>query len=452
MSAEDHKQTFFRQGGWMVITTFLSGLFMLGVHAYAPILGESEYGLFGVLLAMLNMMAIPSIALQTVFAQQTAAAISEEQKDRLTSTVQTLLAWGFYLWLAMAVIVLIFQKKILTGLTIHQPIALWIAIFLGLAQLWGPILLGLLQGKQNFLWMGWVVIINGVGRFVAVGIIVVVLGGRATGAMLGATIGIVISFVIAAMQSRSVWLRPKPAIAFDLKPWLGTIIPLTLGLGASQFIFSVDVIFVRAIFGEHQTGYYVGSGMIGRGLVMFTAPLIVVMFPKIVHNLSHGKTTNVLAYTVGATAVLCGLAAAGCTVVSLLLKRVAISPGIVKGYLSSEQFKKLLANTEALSVMGELIPWFVWCMLPLALANVLLNNLMARKQFRVVPYLLIVIAAYVTTLTMAGSSFVRVIQILGIYNLLFLAVIAVFTWGKTAKENVVPTSNPFDSPEEKLST
>ncbi len=451
MSAENHKQTFFRQGGWMVITTFLSGLFMLGVHAYAPILGEKEYGLFGVLLAMLNMMAIPSIALQTVFAQQTAAAISPEQKDRLTTTVQTLLAWGFYLWLAIAVIVLVFQKHILAGLTIHQPIALWIAVFLGLAQLWGPILLGLLQGQQNFLWMGWVVIINGVGRFIAVGIIVVLLGGRATGAMTGAFIGIVISFVIAALQSRSIWSRPKPKHAFDWKPWLGSIIPLTLGLGASQFIFSVDVIFVRAFFGEHQTGYYVGSGMIGRGLVMFTAPLIVVMFPKIVHNISHGKKTNVLEYTVGATAVLCGLAAAACTVVAVILRRVAASPEIVQDYLSPTLFKKLVANSEALSVTGQLIPWFVWCMLPLALANVLLNNLMARKQFRVVPYLLIVIAGYVTTLALAGSSFVRVIQILGIFNVVFLAVIALFTWG--GKNGIVTesSSETFNSPKEKTS-
>jgi hypothetical protein len=47
---------------------------------------------------------------------------------------------------------------------------------------------------------------------------------------------------------------------------------------------------------------------------------------------------------------------------------------------------------------------------------------MARKQFRVVPYLLVVVAAYVTTLALATksfdlsntvNSFVRVIQILG---------------------------------------
>ena len=425
----------------MVITTFLSGLFMLGVHAYAPIIGEKEYGLFGVLLAMLNMMAIPSIALQTIFAQQTAAAISPEQKERLTGTVQTLLSWGFFLWLAIAVIVLVFQKNILSGLTIHQPIALWIAVFLGLAQLWGPILLGLLQGRQNFLWMGWVVIINGVGRFIAVGIIVVLFKGRATGAMFGALIGIVISFVIAAMQSRSIWLRPKSKYPFDWKSWLGHIVPLTLGLGASQFIFSVDVIFVRAIFGEHHTGFYVGSGMIGRGLVMFTAPLIVVMFPKIVHNLSHGKKTNVLGYTVAATTILCSLAAAGCTVVSSFLQRIAASPEIVKRYLSPALFEKVAGKTEALQVVAELIPWFVWCMLPLALANVLLNNLMAQKKFRVVPYLLIVIAAYILTLTLAGSSFVRVIQILGIFNLMFLAVIAAFTVSGKAKESLDAGAN-----------
>jgi len=336
---------------------------------------------------------------------------------------------------------LIFQKSFLSGLAINKPVALWITIFLGLAQLWGPILLGILQGQQNFLWLGWVVIINGVGRFVMVGIIVILLGGRATGAMTGALIGIVISFIIAALQSRSVWLRPKPPLIFDWKSWLGDIVPLTLALGASQFIFSVDVIFVRAIFGENQTGFYGGSGMIGRGLVMFTAPLIVVMFPKIVHNLSHGKKTNVLGYTVIATAVLCALAAAGCTAVAIFLKHVAASPEIIKGYLSPALFEKLRSKTGALSVVAQLVPWFVWCMLPLALANVLLNNLMARKQFRVVPYLLIVVVSYVTTLAIVGNSFVealpsfvRVIQILGIFNLIFFTVIAVFTWGGKTKE------------------
>jgi O-antigen/teichoic acid export membrane protein len=380
-------------------------------------------------------MAIPSIALQTAFAHQTASAITPEQQDRLTGTVQTLLSWTFFLWLAMALIIFIFQRQIMTGLKMDKSILLWVTLIIGLAQLWGPILLGVLQGQHNFLWLGWVVILNGVGRFIAIGIFVALLGGHVVGAMTGVLFGIGIATVIAMFQSRSVWWRPKPNFVFDWKSWLSNIVPLTIGLGASQFIFSADVIFVRTILGDNHTGFYVAAGTIGRGIVVFTAPLITVMFPKIVRDLSHGKKTNILAYTVAATAGLCSFAAACCTLLAIFLKHIARSPEIVKNYFPASLYEKLQTHTEAVQVVGQLLPWFVWSMVPLALANVLLNNLLARKHFRVVPYLLIVVAGYLATLTMVGTSFVRVIQILGIFNLLFFVVIAVFTWGPRFKNN-----------------
>ncbi|MEO6181835.1 MAG: hypothetical protein ABIP76_01725 [Verrucomicrobiota bacterium] len=442
MSTEDHKKDFTRQGSWMVITTFLSGVCMFAVHVFGLYFTQNEYAEFQALIQMINLMAIPGIGLQTVFAQQTAAAISVEKKAALAGTVQTVAKWTFFLWLAMALTIFIFQKNVLSGLKISAPVQLWITVALGLTQLWGPILNGVMQGQQNFLWLGWVGIFNGLGRFVLVGIIVILLAGRVTGAIIGVAMAIATVFLIALIQTRAVWLRPKPAYVFNWKPWLEKVIPLTLGLGASQFIFSVDFLFVRAVLGEDQTGFYGAAGMIGRGLVMFTAPLTIVMFPKIVHNLSHGKKTGVLAYTTISTAALCGLAAAGCTVVAFILRGVAVSPDLAKGYLTPNLFEKLRTHTEALSVIGQLIPWFVWCMLPLALANVLLNNLMARKQFRVVPYLLLVVASYFTTLTLAGTSFVRVIQILGIYNLVFLAVVAAFTWGGKAEAIVAAAETP----------
>jgi hypothetical protein len=160
-----------------------------------------------------------------------------------------------------------------------------------------------------------------------------------------------------------------------------------------------------------------------------------------VHSVSHGKKTNLLGYTALATAGLCSLAAAASTGIAIILKRLAVNPDLAKSFLPDNLFQKLLTHTEALSVLGQLIPWFVWCMLPLALAYVLLNNLMARKNFKVVPYLLLVIAAYAVTLKLAGNSFIRVIQILGIYNLIFLAVVALFTWGrKTEASPEIPAS------------
>jgi len=432
MSADDHKQTFFRQGSWMVVTTFLSGLFMFAVHGFALLLTVKEYGAFGALLGVLNMMSIPSIALQTIFAQQTAAAISPEQKEQLTFVTQKLLTWALYLWLATALIILFFQKNVLAALKISNPVVLWVTVVVGLLTLCGPILMGVLQGLQNFFWLGWVAILNGIGRFVAVGLFVGLLMGGLIGAVCGVAVGVFAAFVVAGYHTRSVWLRHRSKAAVDWKSWLGNTVPLTLGLGASQFIFSVDVIFVQTKIGG-ATGYYVGAGMIGRGLVMFTAPLIVVMFPKIVHSVSHGKKTNLLGYTTLATAGLCSLAAAASTAIAIILKRLAVNPDLAKPFLPTALFQKLLTHTEALSVLGQLIPWFVWCMLPLALANVLLNNLMARKNFKVVPYLLLVIAAYAVTLKFAGHSFIRVIQILGVYNVIFLSVVAVFTWGRKSE-------------------
>ena len=124
MSTGDPKKDFARQGTWMVITTFLSGVCMLAVHVFAPILGEKEYGLFGVLLAMVSLMAIPGLGLQSVFAQQTAAAISSDAKERLIVAVKTLLTWTFFLWFAWALFVFVFQKKFSEGLSITKPMAL----------------------------------------------------------------------------------------------------------------------------------------------------------------------------------------------------------------------------------------------------------------------------------------------------------------------------------------
>ena len=66
---------FLRQSSWMVITTFVGGLLMTLVHTVAakrdPV-GKSEageYSTFVALLRLLIVLGIPTVALQTIFAQ-----------------------------------------------------------------------------------------------------------------------------------------------------------------------------------------------------------------------------------------------------------------------------------------------------------------------------------------------------------------------------------------------
>jgi O-antigen/teichoic acid export membrane protein len=426
MSSES-RQTFFKQSGWMLSATLAGGAFMFAVHVFAPFMGDTEYGLFGALLAMMNLMTIPGLGLQTVFAQQTAASSTPEQRQLLALTIRALLKWTFIIWVGMVVVFVTFQKQLLSNLTITNPAGLWITLAVALGQLWMPIAFGVLQGQQNFVWLGWSNIINGAGRFIAVAIIVVLLGGKATGAVAGAWIGIFCAVALAMYHSRGAWWGQKSEVQFVWKEWLGRVVPLTFGLGAAQFIFSVDMIFVRSLFGEAQTGYYSAAGMLGRGLVIFTAPLSAVMFPKIVQSLAHGKRSNVLLYTLLATAALGAIAATICTAAALGIKHIISTTGEIP--LAPAGFvAKLRANPDGMGTLSSLIPWFVWCMLPLAVGNVLLNNLLARKRYRIVLYLVGVAVAYGLMVRAFGTSFIRVIQILGVFNLIFLTVLSVFTF------------------------
>lgn len=442
MTSDSQKAKFFRQSGWMVLSTFIGGVCMFAVHFFAPFLGDTEYGLLGTLLAMMNVMMIPSLGLQTTLAQEGAAVLTDRDRARFTGTVRGVLFWTFMLWVFMAVCILVFQHHLLSTLTITNPLALWLVLIIGLGLLWQPIIQGVLQGKQNFLWLGWVLITNGAGRLIAVAIIVVLLGGKATGAIAGALIGIGSAIILGLYQTRDVW-GAKERLPFDWKKWLNRVIPLTLGLGTSQFIFSVDMIIVRAIFGEHQTGYYSFSGMIGRGLVMFTAPLAAVMFPKIVQSAVQKRKTNLLFLTFISTAILGGIAAIACSGVCKLAIFAIQNPESAISLLPKPILQAIIQHKEAVLPVATMIPWFVWCMLPLSLANVLLNNLLARQKYRVVPYLLLVVSAYATVEILFGNSFIRIIQILGIFNLIYLATLAIFTKleGTKMQEEVSPITS-----------
>lgn len=453
---DSQRATFFRQSGWMVISTFLGGACMFAVHFFAPFLGDSEYGLLGTLLAMMNVMMIPSLGLQTTLAQEAASAITDEDKARFSGTVRGLLFWTFMLWLLMALIILLFQSHFLEILSIPSAISLWLVVLIGLGLLWQPIIQGVLQGIQNFFWLGWVIIINGAGRLVAAAFLILVLWHildgikfiastsfysyfhnifycKALGAITGALIGIASAVTLGLYQIRKIWLA-EHHLPFDWKKWLMRLIPLTLGLGTFQFIFSIDMIIVRALFGKEQTGFYSAAGMIGRGLVMFTAPLAAVMFPKIVQSTVQKRKTNVLFITLISTAVLGIIAAVFCTIISKIILLSLSQPSSVQWFMPSSIVTGIQKHADAARTVATLIPWFVWCMLPLSLANVLLNNLLARMDYRVVPYLVLAVGVYANSAIFFGqssgaviNSFIRVIQILGIFNLIYLVILLIFT-------------------------
>jgi hypothetical protein len=73
-------------------------------------------------------------------------------------------------------------------------------------------------------------------------------------------------------------------------------------------------------------------------------------------------------------------------------------------------------------------------MLPLALANVLINHLLAHKRYAVVPWLVAVAVGYWFTINHYHDSYLTVVKAIGGFNLLMLLVVGGFAWFSRAEK------------------
>ena len=292
---------------------------------------------------------------------------------------------------------------------ISNPAALWLTLPVLLFTVWLPMFSGILQGQQNFLSLGWSQMSQGVGRLTIAAFAVLVLHWYAPGMVLGMLGGLTLALVIAIWPTRSLWLASPQA--FEWRSLLRQIIPLTLGFGAYQFMLTADTMLVRGCFSDADSAYYVCAGTLARASMWLVGPLATVMFPKIVHARAKAEKSDLMGLVLLGTIILAAGAAIGLWVLGPLVV------GIVWGadYVPADRV---------------LVPWYAWAVVPLSVANVLLNNLLARSHFKVVPALCGLVVVYTLALIRFHENPVMVIQTLGVCNTLLLAVCAYYTLGE----------------------
>lgn len=394
-----------------MFATIAGGMLMWAVHFLAKQMHApeqvraEEYGLFVAFLSVA--MCIPALPLQMVMAHQTAQALARKRERELSGTIRMVWLGTFALWLVASIVVIALREKILGQWQITNPAGLWVTLVALLFTFWFPLFAGVLQGQQSFLWLGWTMILNGVGRVGVAAIAVLVLGGLAAGMMTGVLLGLVLAVLIALWQTRSLWLAPP--LPFDWHNLLREMIPPMLGFGAFQFLFTADTMFVKAYFGGGETGFYGSAGTLSRALMWLVGPLTAVMFPRIVHSATKSEKSNLVGMVLLGTGVVAACGALGLWV---------LGPWVVK----------LVWGADYVQIASEVLPWYAGAMVPLSLANVLLSNLLARSQFGLVPWLVALAVAYGLALTHFNRSLVTVLQTFGVSNLVLLVICAVFTW------------------------
>jgi O-antigen/teichoic acid export membrane protein len=412
----NRKSAFFRQSSWMVIATFAGGFFMALVHTVARKMGN-DYASFVALLRILIIMGVPFAALQTVVARQTAAATDEKHEEQLIATSRALLLATFVMWLIYAIIVLAAARPLSHLLKITSPLGLRFTLLVALTGLWIPIFKGLLQGRHQFGGLGWLQISDGVGRFAAMLIIVVLLHGKAAGAMFAAFFGQFLTVIIGALLTWRIWTT-RPKVAFDWRGWFSGAIPLSFGLGTILIMSSLDMLFVQSLFDKSQSTLYSGAMLTGFAIIQFIAPVALVMFARAVQSVARKEHSDSLRMTLSTTILFGCVAAVGCTLFPRLPLRVM--------YFTNPEMWKA----------APLVPWFAWALLPLTVANVLVQHILARAQFKAVPWLLLVPAIYAAALALQApalvrmppfDAFTRIIQTMGVTSTLLCLMAAKFS-------------------------
>jgi O-antigen/teichoic acid export membrane protein len=401
--------SFFRQSGWLMIANIAAGALMWAVHFLAKRIGTTQYGVFITLLTAV--MLVPAIPLQMVFAQQTARAVATGSERELAGLIRFICLGLFCIWALLCVVVFVGQDAILKFWEMSDAKPLWVTMPILLLTVLSPVFTGMLQGQQNFLWLGWSMMSNGIGRLSAAAFAVLVLRAGALGMMIGVLAGVALALGIALWQTRRLWSAPPQA--FGWLRILQQVVPLLFGFIFVQFLFTGDTLFVKHYFTGADTGAYGCAGTLSRALIWLVSPLAAVMFPRIVHSSAKSEKTNIVGMVLIGTAVLAFCGAAG---LALLGRWLVL----------------LVAGADFVPVAAPVLPWYASAMVPLALANVLVNDLLARSRFGVVPVIFFLCLGYAIAMVYVNESvhtLIAVLQTLGVFNLLLFGVCALFTWG-----------------------
>ena len=390
----ESRSRFLRQSLWMIAATLGGGIGMALVHgAVSKLGGALVYFQFKSLLAVFYVVGAAQGALWTLTARRTATALTPEaleaNRTGLRRSVRTVaLAMG-----AAGLMLLPAGPGLAARWNLASVWPLWITWALILASLLAALQRGILQGRQDFAGLGAMAIADGLGRFGAVVAILGLIGGGAAGAIGGALIGTLVAMAAgyralrpATSGAMSTDSTPSAPAGTDHAPEAGGgggFWTFFLGAAALQAMAQLDNLFLQdAVPGTWQQevgARYSPGAQVGFALSQFTVPLALVMFPKVARGASGGDGRQAFGWTLGATAILGGLAALGCTLLPWLPVRILL-PGI------------------PVDLSAPLVPWFAWGMLAFTLANVLFSDRMAHGDFRFVPGAALLAIAYAVSL------------------------------------------------------
>ena len=266
-----------RQSFLFFSATMILNLTAFFYHFYmGRVLGPADYGILGTLLSLHYLTGVLLNVIQTSITKFTASYKAHGSYDILGYLLhRSFYRLSLYGFLAFLLFLLI---SIPLSPFLSLPFFYLFLLSLSLPFLFLlPLTRGVLQGLQRFSSLGINLIVEGVTKLLF-GILLVYLGFRVSGAVLG----IVLSFIVAFFFSLSPLhgIRSSKKVDLPRRSLYLYAFPVALTLLSLTAFYSLDIIFVKRFLSDVDAGLYVAAALLGKIVFFASLAIPLIMFPK----------------------------------------------------------------------------------------------------------------------------------------------------------------------------
>jgi O-antigen/teichoic acid export membrane protein len=270
---------FEKEATFMFVATTLSNI--SGYLFYVYMLRHLTAVDFGILYAMLALLAIvfvPALAIQTVIAKYTSHFKVHNQYGKIRFLfLHSLKRISLYGGIGF-LIFLVFSDHIARFEQLPSRLPVVIVGFILLFSVISPTLRGIIQGLQRFGYLGWSMILDMFLRLIF-GIMLVMVGYGVNGALSASIIGIFFALLVSFWPLRSL-SAPKTPEKIDFREIYRYSAPVIGALACFFVLTNIDVILVKHFFSPLEAGNYSAVALVGKIIIFLPMAIAIVMFPK----------------------------------------------------------------------------------------------------------------------------------------------------------------------------
>lgn len=268
-----------KDSGMIVIATIIANLFAFVFHLYVGrVLGVSDYGVFGALLALYLIFALPAGAIGNAITKYAAKYNSRSEYEKIGTLRKIISKRVWVLSIIIFLIIVALSGFIANYLKINSFIPV---IFIGFNIIFAmilPVNRGILQGMKKFKVYSINTVIEAFSRLVLVAVLLL-FGMGVNGAVLAYGLGYLIAYLLIFPYIKETY-NNKPE-RLEMKPIYRYILIVLIVSFILQLMINIPSVFIKHFLGSEFTGYWTAALSISRLVIFVSAAVSTVMFPEV---------------------------------------------------------------------------------------------------------------------------------------------------------------------------